>query len=67
MTVKLLTEHHFEFQTLKGDCKARLSLHLSNTTLLVITCDGSILYNLRLMKLKLKGGQEVQLRMSAIC
>ena len=29
MTVKLLIEHHFEFLSLKGGCKAHLSLHLS--------------------------------------
>ena len=29
MTVKLLTELHLEFLSLKGGCKARLSLHLS--------------------------------------
>ena len=29
MIVKLLTEHHLEFQSLKGDAQARLSLHLS--------------------------------------
>ena len=29
MSVKLLTEHHLEFLSLKGGCQARLSLHLS--------------------------------------
>ena len=29
MSVKLLTEHHFEFISLKGAAQARLSLHLS--------------------------------------
>ena len=29
MTVKLLTEHHLEFLSLKEAAKARLSLHLS--------------------------------------
>ena len=29
MTVKLLTEHHLEFLSLKGVAQARLSLHLS--------------------------------------
>ena len=29
MSVKLLTEHHLEFLSLKGGCKARLSLHMS--------------------------------------
>ena len=29
MTVKLLTEHHLEFLSLKETVKARLSLHMS--------------------------------------
>ena len=29
MTVKKLTDHHLEFLSLKGGCKARLSLHMS--------------------------------------
>ena len=29
MSVKLLTEHHLEFLSLKEGCKARLSLHMS--------------------------------------
>ena len=29
MTLKLLTEHHLEFLSLKRDSQARLSLHLS--------------------------------------
>ena len=29
MTVKLLTEHHLEFLSLKGAAQARLSLHMS--------------------------------------
>ena len=29
MIVKLLTEHHLEFQSLKGSAEARPSLHLS--------------------------------------
>ena len=29
MCVMLLTAHHFELLSLKGGCKARLSLHLS--------------------------------------
>ena len=28
MTLRLLTEHHLEFLSLKGDAQARLSLHL---------------------------------------
>ena len=41
MTVKLLTAHHLECQTLKGAAQARLSLHLSKSTLLIISCRGS--------------------------
>ena len=37
MTVKLLTEHHFEFLSLNGSYKGSCQ----NTTLMVITCDGS--------------------------
>ena len=39
MTVKLLTKHHLEFLSL--NTQARLSQHLSNATLLDITCHGS--------------------------
>ena len=39
MTVKLLTEHHLEFLSLKEAVQARLSQHL----LLEITCHGSII------------------------
>ena len=35
MTVKLLTEHHLEFQSLIGGCTCQ------NVTLLEITCHGS--------------------------
>ena len=48
INVKLLTEHHLEFLSLKGGCKAaqpRLSLHLSNATLLKIACHGSVMYS----------------------
>ena len=43
MSVKLLTEHHLEFLSLTGleASQTRLSLHLSNATLLEITCQGS--------------------------
>ena len=41
MIVKLLTEHHLEFLSFKEAAQARLSLHLSNATLLEITCRGS--------------------------
>ena len=30
MIVKLLTEHHLEFLSLKGAAQSRLNLHLSN-------------------------------------
>ena len=43
MSVKLLTEHHLEFLRLKEAAYARLRLHLSTTTLLEITCRGSIM------------------------
>ena len=41
MSVKLRTEHHLEFLNLKGGHMAHMSLHLSNATLLKITCHGS--------------------------
>ena len=41
MSVKLLTEHHLEFLSLREAAQVRLSLHLSNATLLEITCHGS--------------------------
>ena len=47
MTVKKLTEHYLEFLSLKRGCKARLSLHMSNATLLEITCQGSIIESQR--------------------
>ena len=40
MIVKLLTEHHLEA------AEVRPSLHLSNSTLLEITCCGSFLLDL---------------------
>ena len=43
MNDKLLTEHALEFLSLKGDAQARVSLRLSNSTLLEITCRGSIM------------------------
>ena len=39
MTVKLLTEHHLEFLSLKGGCTD--SSKCQNATLLEITCRGS--------------------------
>ena len=41
MSVKLLTKHHLDFLSLKGAAHACPSLHLSNATLLEITCHGS--------------------------
>ena len=41
MTVEQLNEKHLELLSLKGGAQARLSLHLSNATLLEITCHGS--------------------------
>ena len=41
MSVELPTEQHLEIISLKGAVQARLSLHLSKTTLLEITCHGS--------------------------
>ena len=41
MRATLLTEHHLEFLRLKEAAQARQNLHLSNATLLEITCRGS--------------------------
>ena len=41
MIVKLLTEHHLEFLSLKEAAEAHPSLHLSNCKLLKISCHGS--------------------------
>ena len=41
MSVKLLTEYHLECLRLKEAAQARLSLHMSNSTLLEITFCGS--------------------------
>ena len=43
MIVKLLTEHHLEFLSLKEAAETRLSLHLSNATFLEISCRSSII------------------------
>ena len=45
INIKLLAEHHLEFLSLKGGCseEARLSLHMSNATLLEISCTGSVI------------------------
>ena len=43
MIVKLLTEHHLEFRSLKRDCRGSSEYTLvKNVTLLEITCHGSI-------------------------
>ena len=49
LTVKLLTEHHLEFISLKGGCTGSLSLHLSKyhivgSHVLEITCHGSFVH-----------------------
>ena len=41
MIIKLLTEHHLEFLAEKETEEVRPSLHMSNATLLEITCTGS--------------------------
>ena len=42
MIVKLLTEHHLEFLSLKRGCRGSSeSTHVKNTILLEITCHGS--------------------------
>ena len=40
MIVKLLTEHHLEFLSLKGGCRGSSE----SATLLKITCHGSLIY-----------------------
>ena len=42
MTVKLLTEHHLEFLSLKGGCTGSSESTHVNATLLEITCHGSV-------------------------
>ena len=48
MNVKLLNEHHLEFLSLTGDCtgSSESTLNCQNTTLLEITCHGSIMSGL---------------------
>ena len=41
MTLKLLTEHHLEFLSLKGGCRGSSESTRQNATLLEITCHGS--------------------------
>ena len=42
MSVKLLTEHHLEFLSLKGDCRGSIESTLcQNVKLLEISCHGS--------------------------
>ena len=41
MSVRLLTEHHLEFLSLKGGCRDLRSTLVKNATLLEITCHGS--------------------------
>ena len=49
MTVKLLTEHHLEFQSLKGGCtgSSESTQSWQNATLLEISCHGSIVFHLQ--------------------
>ena len=48
MIVKLLTEHHLEFLSLKGGCRGLSeSTRFKNATLLEISCTGSFYYGLR--------------------
>ena len=42
MIVKLLTEDHLEFLSLKRGCRGSSELHLSKCQLLEISCRGSI-------------------------
>ena len=43
MIVKLLTEYHLEFLSLKGGCRGSSeSTHVKNASLLEISCHGSI-------------------------
>ena len=54
MSVKLLTEHHLEFLSLKGGCTGSSeSTLVKNATLLEITCHGSFYENLKCSKLHL--------------
>ena len=41
MSIKLLTERHLEFLSLKGGCTGSSDFTCQNTTLLEITCHGS--------------------------
>ena len=43
MILKLLTEHHLEFLSLKGGCRG--SSETTHVKLLEISCHGSFLYN----------------------
>ena len=57
MSVKLLNEYHLEFLSLMEAAQARLRLHLSNATLLEITCSGSYVYHARIQKVLSEGVQ----------
>ena len=68
MTLKLLTEQHLEFLSLKGGCTGSSVYSCQNATLLEITCHGSILFSCkifsitiftRIWKIKLIFGQTV--------
>ena len=45
MSVKLLTEHHLEFLSLKGGCTCQ------NATLLDITCHGSYMFSFHMTRI----------------
>ena len=45
MSVKLLTEHHFEFLSLKGGCTGLSEYSCQNATLMEITCRASFMHS----------------------
>ena len=49
MIINLLTEHHFEFLSLKGGCRGLPESTCQNVKLLEISCGGSK-YNIYLVK-----------------
>ena len=54
MSVKLLTEHHLEFLSLKGACAGSSeSYACQNATLMKITCHGSVLLGIHVILLVL--------------
>ena len=70
MSVKLLTEHHLEYLSLKGDCRGSFESTLcQNVKLLEISCHGSIiLYSpLFLLKNVLYSYDAISLRPLSYC